>query len=192
MSIGQPPPPSCLVGTLTLTLNGFVVAALGDDSSGVEIQMDFFEAGVTVDMITYNADCVPLSYRLKFNGLVSFTAVREGPALVAGGGEEIITSFSAEFTNLFLTQSIASGSVTTQISGQMSSDCFGDVQVATLDPVVVGAADLCPNAGQLSLTSTPGPATVTYNGSQVNVVQGGSEKVFPTCLAPELTTCIPQ
>ena len=155
--------------------------------------MSFFDTGVTMDMITYNGECVPLSYRLKFNGSAAFSVTEPAPALVATNGGEFIPSFSTEFTNLFLTQHIASGSVTSEISGKMSSDCFGGVvELATLDSVVVGAGDLCPNAGRLILTSSAGPATVTYDGSQVNVVQGGSEKVFPTCLAPALVTCIPQ
>jgi hypothetical protein len=66
------------------------------------------------------------------------------------------------------------------------------VQIATIDPIVVGADDVCPNAGQLSLTSFAGPATVSYQGSQVTVVEGGSQKIFPSCFAVMLVTCIPQ
>jgi hypothetical protein len=200
MAIGQPPLPTCRVGTLMLTLEGIVLTQFGDGSEALGIQMGFSGTELTVDMITYNADCVPLSYRLRVNGLVSFTATRAGPALTAGGdgsvggiGMEVITSFTADFTNLFLAQSHASGSVTSQISGQISSDCFGaEVMIATVNPIVVGAGDICPNAGQLSLTSFAGPATVTYQGSQVNVVEGGSEKIFPSCFADMLVTCIPQ
>jgi hypothetical protein len=192
MSIGAPPPPKCLVGTMTLTLEGTITALLGNSTGSPSLDMSFFDSGVTVDMITYNDDCVPLSYRLKVNGGVSFSVTEPAPALVASVGGEIIPFFTT-FTNLFLTQDVASGSVTTKISGQMSSDCFGGiVQLATLDSLVVDAGDLCPNAGQLSLTSSAGPATLTYDGSQVTVVQGGDQTVFPTCLAPELVTCIPQ
>ena len=98
-----------------------------------------------------------------------------------------------DFTDLFLTQTMASGSVTTNISGQMTSTCFGtSVQFATLGSLIVGAGDLCPNAGKLSLTFPGGTSTVTYDGKQVNVVQGGNETVFPSCLAEELVSCVPQ
>jgi hypothetical protein len=200
MAIGQPPPPTCRVDTLTLTLDGIALTQFGNSSELLGIQVQYSDTEVTVDMITYNDDCVPLSYRLRVNGSVSFTASRAGPALVAGGDaivngipSEVITSFTAQFTDLFLAQSHASGSVTSQISGQMSSECFGtEVMIATVMPTIVGAGDICPNAGQLSLTSPAGPATITYQGSQVNVVEGGSEKIFPTCFAEMLVSCIPQ
>jgi hypothetical protein len=181
---------SCLIGSLNLTLEGNLTSQLADGSS---IDLSFFDTGVVIDMITYNADCVPLSYRLKFNGLASFSVTPPAPAVAVTNGEVSIPGFNVQFTNFFLTQHIASGSVTTEMSGQMSSDCFGGlVGVTTMQSVVVASGDVCPNAGQLNLTSAAGPATVTYQDSQVTVAQGGSETVFPSCLSPELVTCVPQ
>jgi hypothetical protein len=195
IAIGMPPPASCLVGTLNLTALGGIDSLLGEFSSGFTVSVTFLDTNVAMDMITYNADCVPLSYRFKFNGSVGFSLTEPAPALVspAGINEEIITNFEVDFTDFFVTQSIATGSITTAMSGEMNSDCFGPaVQVATIEPLVIGTDDVCPNAGKLSLTTFEGPATITYAGSQVTVVQGGSQKVFPSCLADELTTCIPQ
>jgi len=195
VSVGLPPPPSCLIGSLNLTLAGMITSKLGDTSGGTSIDVSFFDTSVTIDMITYNADCVPLSYRLKFNGSVSFSVTPPGPALVATNGVVDVPGFTVEFTNFFLTQHIASGSVTTEMSGQMSSNCFGGlvgVTTTAMQSLVVASGDLCPNAGQLNLTSSAGPATVTYAGSQVTVDQGGSQTVFPSCLSADLVTCVPQ
>jgi len=180
---------SCLVGSLNVTLQGGLTADLG---GGASLEVTFFGTTAVMDMITYNADCVPVKDRLKLNGEAAFNLML-APALVTTNGI-FIPSLAVEFTNLLLTEDAMGAPVTTTLSGTINSDCWGGaVDVETTDPLTIPIGSFCPNTGQLNLTSLfASAATVTYDDGKVTVAQGGTMQTFPSCLSEELLTCIPQ
>ena len=54
------------------------------------------------------------------------------------------------------------------VSGNISSDCFGgQLGLQTLGPVAVAAGELCPNAGQISVTHGDQHGHRTYGAGRL-------------------------
>lgn len=166
---------ACLVSALDLTLNGALTSALPADSG---VRVDFNATSAKIDQIEFGPDCVPFSYRLTFSGLARFSPLPDGAA------------FTVQFSDFMLEQDATSTPATAEMSGTMSSDCFGGaVGLQTAMPLAVAAGELCPSAGLLNVSTTGAMAAVTYQNGQVTVDQGGTQHVFPSCLASELLMC---
>ncbi len=166
---------ACLVSALDLTLNGTLTSALPD---GLGVQVDFTATSATIDRIDFGPECVPFSYRLTVSGPTTFSPLPDGAA------------FSVLFSNLALEQEATSNPVMVEMRGTMSSGCFGGaIGLQTVSPIAVVAGELCPSAGLLDVSSAGAMAAVTYQNGQVTVDQGGTQHVFPTCLAAELLAC---
>jgi len=178
---------SCVVGSLNLSLNGSLTS---QPEGGPGIVVNFNGTTMSMDQIVYNDDCVPLEYRLTFNGPATFSSLLVGPALVVTNGVTIGEGFSVQFANFILQQNANTNPVTVEMSGTMTSDCFGGaVGLQTFLPVAVAAGQLCPNAGGINVTSSGPMATVTYQNGMVTVEQNGMQNIFQSCLAPELLEC---
>jgi len=144
----------------------------------------------------HTPDCVPIAYTLTFNGLTSF-APMIGPALalVAPGGSFGEDAFNVAFDDFVLEQDTSDAPVSVRMSGLLASDCYGgSVSVQTLAALENVAGDLCPDAGELSVTGSGGAmATVRYDDGQVQVTPAGGEPVvYPFCFDDELLMCQPQ
>lgn len=182
---------SCLVSALDLTLNGVLESTLTDGSG---VQVFFNGTQVKFDQITFNSDCVPLAYRLTFNGNATFSpmVVPPGPA----GGGPVEDQFLVTFTNFQLKQDATTSPVKVEMSGSMASDCFGGsvtLATAAMQPVAVAAGHICPDSGTVNVTSSHGNAQVTYLDETVTVTpQGGMPKQYSSCLDAELLMCLPQ
>ena len=188
--LGLPLDVNCIVGTLNLTLNGLVTLSL---ANGQSVSVSFFDTMVAMSAITYNADCVPLAYTLTFNGDASFTPMLGAP-LAALGGVIAEDAFAVTFSDFVLEQDATDLPVTVQMTGGITSDCYGGlVSLETFTPIALGAG-LCPNAGQLDVTgSGMSMATVVYDDGKVLVTPaGGQQTTFLSCFAPELLMCQPQ
>lgn len=182
---------SCLVGSLTLTLNGTLTSVLGD-GGGVSVQ--FQNTSVVIDQITFNADCVPINYRLTFNGPATFTPMQAGlfeawSPLIAGGAPT--DSFEVTFATFRVVQNATANPVIVTMSGDMTSDCFGGtIGLSTFTPLAVAAGELCPASGVLDVTGGGTTARVTYEDGAVTVDPAtGPPEVYPTCLDPALLVC---
>jgi len=184
------PVPACLITSLTLSLNG-PLASTQPDGSGVRV--GFEGAQVVIDQIMFNADCVPLQYRLTFNGNATFTPLPPtAPLLVALNGLPSENQFAVIFSNFVLKQNATTDPLTVEMSGGLTSDCFGGlVGIQTFAPVAVAAGQICPTAGQLNVTGTGMTmATVVYQDGMVQVTPSGGQAMgYSSCLAPELLMC---
>lgn len=180
---------SCPVSSLDLTLTGSLQSTLGD---GTGVQVSFQGTQVTFDQITFNSNCVPVKYRLTFNGNADFTPMTAAglPAGLASGDRFVVI-----FSNFRLTQDATMNPVAVTMSGSMSSDCFGgSVGLLSTVPVAVAAGQICPSAGIVDVTSARGNAQVLYlpDGSVQVTPQGGMPMNYMSCLDPELLMCLPQ
>lgn len=181
----------CLVGSLSLTVNG-ALASMLPDGTGVEVQ--FLNTGVVMNNITYNADCVPLIYTLTFNGNAVFqpleSALLEASAPLVSG-VPLDEQFSVTFSNFVLKQNATASPVIVEMDGNITSSCFGGLlTLDTLTPLAVAAGQLCPNAGEIEVTGNGQTATVAYDSGMVAVTpDGGATEVFDSCLSPELLMC---
>lgn len=185
------PDPDCLVAALTLSLNGSLVSKLGDFFNGEGVEVDFADTTMAMDQITFNADCVPIEYRLTFNGPATILYLPPAPALVERKG--IIVNppgLSVQFSNFILKQNANTVPATVEMSGTMTSDCFGGaVGVQTVVPIGLAVFQLCPETGEISVTSAGAMAMVTYDDGMVTVDQNGMQQTFPICVADELLQC---
>ena len=178
----------CLVGTLNLTLDGVLESTLTDGSG---VQVFFNGTQVKFDQITFNSDCVPLAYRLTFNGNATFSPMVVPPGSAGGGIVE--GQFPVTFTNFQLKQDATTNPVKVEMSGSMASDCFGgSVGLSTFAPVAVAAGQICPDSGTVDVTSSHGDAQVTYMDGGVTVTQGDMSTPYLSCLDPDLLMCLPQ
>jgi hypothetical protein len=198
VGLGGPIDPNCIAGSLSLVLNGSVTTTL---ANGQSVAVTFFGtsavmAGIANNTgITYNADCVPIAYRITLNGNASFAPSQGLPALVAPGGVPSSETFNVTFTNFVLKQDATSLPVEVEMSGGLTSDCYGGlVSLQTFAPIAIGAGDLCPDTGQLNVTgSGMSMATVVYDDGTVQVTPSGGQPVdYPSCFAPALLMCQPQ
>jgi hypothetical protein len=181
---------SCLIGSLSLTLMGELAVQLADGSS---VDVHFVDTSLVIDMITYNQSCVPLAYRLKFNGTAGFTLNPALGSVATTNGLPPVDAFQVEFDDLFLSQNATNDPVMVQISGGITSGCFGGaVSLGLLETLAIGAGEICPAAGEISAMSGTTTASITYENGGVAIAQGASEKGLGSCLAPDLLMCVPQ
>jgi hypothetical protein len=172
---------SCYLTGITLTLNGSLSAAVPDDG-GTTVTFDNTIVNATVSQ--FNADCVPLIYTLTFNGDATFTETSSGD------------SFDATFDDFMFTQDATSSPTEVQLSGGMSSTCFGGaVTIATVEPLLSQYGTPCFTGGVLEVTSETETERVIYSaGGGVGIdanLDGTPEQTYASCLAPELLTCSP-
>ncbi|MFN8643516.1 MAG: hypothetical protein U0802_18335 [Candidatus Binatia bacterium] len=175
-----------------MTLSGTLTSAL-PDGSGVSVQ--FQNTGVVIDQITFNADCVPIAYRLTFNGPATFTPMQSGLlevwAAQAAAAAATSDSFAVTFSNFRIVQNTAANPITVTMTGNMTSDCFGGtLGLSTFTPIAVAAGQLCPAAGALDVTGGGTTARITYDLGAVTVdPDNGPAQPYPSCLDPALLTC---
>ena len=160
------------------------------DGSGVTVSFDGTQVAMT--QITFNDDCVPVKYTLTFNGAAVFTPLPPTPPALVVNGVPPENQFTVTFSNLVLTQDARGNPVTVNLSGSMTSDCFGgSIGLQTFAPVAVAAGEICPQSGQLNVTGTGmSMASIVYDDGAVQVTpSGGQPQNYLSCLAPDLLMC---
>jgi hypothetical protein len=180
-----------LSGTVSPTLGGpclFTAATLSvatgtlsvQTPDGVQIGATFQNTQVIFSNVTFNnpTSCVPVLYRLTFNG---------NGALLTPDGEPVNVTFNA------LAMDVDDMTATTLflLSGAMTSTCFGGQVTLSTDPALaVPSGELCPTAGTIFVTSASGMARVLYNSDgSVTIEQGAEQQTYPNCLDPRLIMC---
>lgn len=177
--------PPCLATAFDLTLTGTVSSALADRRS-VQVELD--HTAMRMDQITFNDQCVPVAYRLTFNGAATFSVLGEEDAMTAG--LQAAPSFDVSFSDLHLVQDTSSSPTTMEIDGSMSSRCGGALDVGTTLPIAAAAGELCPRGGSVTAAEDGGTAVVMYHADHTVTVQHeDEERAYPHCLAIELLRC---
>jgi hypothetical protein len=167
---------NCVFTAATFTVTSGSLSVQTPDL--VQVGATFQNTQVVFSNVTFNTDCVPVAYRITFNG---------NAALLTPDGEPSTVTFST------LTMDVDdTGDPTTFVlSGGMTSTCFGgSVTLMTAPPLAVVGGDLCPTAGEIVVTSPASTATVTYEADgSVTIDQGGEQSTYPNCLDPRLLMC---
>lgn len=173
---------TCLLNAMTLTLNGSMNAQRAD---GSQVFAHFNDATVVMDQIIFNqTNCVPIVYRLKFNGDAQVDATFPGTNV----GYGVIATLS----DFLLSQDASGNRTLSDLSGELSTDCFGGAALQPITSLSVPPGTLCPLTGQFTVSGSGAMATVTYEDGQVVVQQGGNPQVYADCSAEGLQMCQPQ
>ncbi|MBX3026464.1 hypothetical protein KF840_16270 [bacterium] len=185
---------ACLAAAFSFSVNGTLSTMLPD---GTAIKVQFLDTAVTMDHITYSADCVPLKYSLTFTGDAVFTPMQEALLEVSApliSGVATDDGFAVTFTDFVLTQDATTSPVAVTMAGTLASPCFGgELRLDTPTPLAVVAGELCPSAGEIAVTgSDDARSTVGYGIGGVTVTpEEGTATSYPSCLAPALSMCAP-
>ena len=148
---------SCRATGATLALTGTIRSQFADGSA---VAVTFADTAVLVTVMQFNADCVPVRYRMTFNGPATL-AVESAAGLTSGaaGDDPVDVVFDD-----FVVEQNASGSPTqTSLSGDVMVPCaaatlgFGTTQTLAQ---LVGAP--CPHAGILRITAGQAVTNVIY------------------------------
>lgn len=172
---------ACEITSLTIVINGTIGAMTSD---GVETSMGLTNTTVAVTNISlFSESCVPLRYRLTFNG---------NAALSNEAGSPVNVVFNAMIVDVDDSVDPA----TFQLSGGISSPCLGGAAtISTQQALTVLDDEVCPRAGALTATSGGRTVHIFYRANQnVEVDVDGDNVVdpptYPQCQDPRLYQCL--
>lgn len=166
----------CRYDDLILELTGSI-GVITKDSLGEPITSStaIFESGSSIEIAvdTYGAQCVPTSYTTTVNGGVMFSS----------GG----TSFDATFDSYALHDDASSGTNMIEISGGMTSACFGGtITFSTPMALVLASTAACPTGGTVNVSFGDATDAVIYTGTGgVNIDLGDDatiDHMFQSCV----------
>jgi len=175
----------CYVTAATLQLSSGTLSSLAPGSNGAGVSFSGTTVNVTVD--TFNGDCVPVEYTLRFNGPAMLSYL--GPNGTATG------SFDATFSNFDVAQDASKVPTETRLDGGLSATCLGGAAtIATRDPLQQAVGSLCPTDGVLRVTAAGTTGDILYlSGGGVGIdtnLDGSAELTYPSCLDPALLQCV--
>jgi hypothetical protein len=170
-----------------LTLNGTLM--ITGAGLGTALTVEFENTIVVVAIEDYDTDCVPIRYSLTFTGeaVITQTFPQQG---VAAGIET--ASFRVTFGNFGLAAEIEGNATLVELSGSMSSACFGgSVNLSTMTPLSMEVAQVCPESGVVDVSNV---GRITYVNQMVSIdtdFDGDAERAYGSCLSPELLCALP-
>jgi hypothetical protein len=140
---------------------------------------------VTVD--TFNGDCVPVEYNLRFNGPATVSLL-DADGTSAG-------SFAATFSNFDVAQNASEVPTESRLDGGLSATCLGGAAtIATQKLLQQAVGSLCPTEGVLRVTAAGTTGDILYlSGGGVGIdtnLDGTAEATYPSCLDPALLQCV--
>lgn len=171
---------ACDVTAVTFAANGTVRTTL---QSGASAEITFTGTTVTINMVTFSASCVPVQYRLTFNGNASLLSSADD------------TPITVSFNTLVIDVNDTSDPATFSISGGMTSSCFGGAAtIATTTALQLPDDEVCPTAGVITATVSGNTTRVIYNANDsvgLDYDNSGSvDESFPHCQDPRLYECL--
>jgi len=173
----------CTLTAVTLNvLNSRLAAKI---PGGPEVAAVFPNTMVVADEMLFNLACVPLSYRVTFNGPATLNAPEREPTNVM-------------LSDLQLRVDDRNNPTLFALDGGMDSSCFGGlVTVVTEDLLSVASGQVCPAAGSLAVISATDQGRVFYRADQsIDIDANGNGTLDPgelhveNCLDPQLSTCV--
>ncbi len=180
-TISVNPGVSCFLNGGDVTLSGYISA---QSPGGSASRIDFENTAVNFLISQFNADCVPLAYRLKFNGSDKVSDPTTGD------------TFDAVLQDFVTAQDSTTTPPHLDMSGRITSPCFGGAaDVVTEIGLVPGADSLCFAAGRLRVTSGGNAYRAIYqsDGSVGVDLDGDSiaDETHASCTAAALRSCLP-
>jgi len=170
---------SCKVSGADLTLSGMLATQF---TSGGSVSVTFQNTSISVDNITFNAQCVPVNYSMTFNGLAEITSTSGSGSAAAAESEPLDVVFS----DFVIRQDARTSPTQTWMDGGVSSPCFGGgVTLQTTAALTQTVGQACPNSGTVRITSPPGQPQILYlPGGLVGIdtnLDGVSDNTLGSC-----------
>jgi hypothetical protein len=181
-TVSLSPGGSCYLtgATLTITSGTLAVSTPGGD----QLSLGLAGATVAVRVDQFSSGCVPVQYRLTFDG--------PGELRPAGG-----TAVDVEFDQLMVDVDATGAPIYIAIvGGAVEASCFGGRVTLRSNPTLqLLAAQFCPTAGGVDLTMPMGTARFVYRADgSIDVDANGDgaiDQTLPTCVTTELLECVP-
>jgi len=175
----------CYVRAATLQLSSGTLSSIAPGTSGAGVTFSGTTVDVTVD--TFNVDCVPVDYSLKFNGPATLSFL--------GADGTATGSFDATFSNFDVAQNATQVPTEIRLDGGLSAACLaGAATIATQDPLQQTVGSLCPTDGALRVAAAGTTSDVLYlSGGGVGIdtnLDGTPEATYPSCLDSALLQCV--
>ena len=149
---------------------------------GPQVGVSFQNSTLAISNITFSPNCIPLMYRLTFNGPA---------ALLNSAGDPIDVTFNA----LTVDVDDSSDPTTFKLGGGMTSTCFGGTAMLTTpepELLEVHKGENCPRAGRISVNTNV--ADLYYRSDQMVHIDDGADgdidRLFPNCYDPRLFECM--
>src|SRR5262249_39697499 len=143
---------SCSLTSIALTVNAGMLRTTIAPSTIVGVT--FANTRVAFTNVTFDSNCVPISYLLSFNGPASLLNPAGAPIPVT-------------FANLSMNVHNSADPALLQLTGGISSTCFGgSANVVTILPLGVPSGGNCPTAGELSVSTAAGYALVYFRSDE--------------------------
>ena len=176
---------SCYATAATLQLSSGTLSSLAPGSNGAGVTFNGTTVNVTV--ATFNTDCVPVNYSLKFNGPATLSY------LAANG--TAIGSFDATFSNFDVAQDTSRVPSETRLDGGLNATCVGGAAtIATRTPLQQAVGSLCPTDGVLRVTAAGTTGDILYlpsGGVGIDTdLDGTADSTYPSCTDPALLQCV--
>lgn len=171
---------SCALTAATLHVNSGTLSVQWPD--GTQLGTSFAGTTVGISNITFNPNCVPTAYHLTFSGPASL--------LTPAGATVAVT-----FDNLVMNVDDTSDPTVLDLSGGMSSTCFGGAGAVTTEaPLRIHSGSACPFDGTISATVQSDTTRIFYRSDQSGAVDehadGSTDATATNCLDARLLMCL--
>ncbi len=139
---------SCGATAATLALTGTIRSQFGDGSA---VALTFANTAVLVTIMQFNADCVPVRYRMTFNGPATMSVELAVPALTSGTVGDQPTALV--FDDFVVDQNASGTPTQTFLSGDVGVACAAStLSFDTVQLLAQAVGQPCPQAGILRIT----------------------------------------
>lgn len=191
-------PSGALIGRVTADFTAST-DPLGEGCAGENVA-ESLDGSLDVQSIPERVD---VSLRFRSLNLVETSSGDPCTEVIAADGGLDVSDrangrqFAATFRDfrVGLTESGDGDSLIATLDGGVSSSCFGEIELDTLEPVEIGADDVCPSAGSLALNRPDGTRSLirfTAAGSVEFDYDGNGtvDRAVASCVDASVAQCV--